>query len=112
MSAWSVYWGVNYIGETDNSEHFGQDTIQDSSLNQVAFDLVAESVVYHTVSASYDFGNGLLVRVGMANLTDEAPPRLTRRQTDSEVDVLGKAAFYSQYDWFGRRAFLNLTMDF
>ena len=90
MDEWSVYWGVNYVGETDNSKHFGQDTISDSAGDQVAYDLVAESVVYHTVSASYDFGNGLLARVGVANLTDQAPPRLTRRQTDREVDVLGK----------------------
>ena len=50
--------------------------------------------------------------MGVANLTDEEPPRVTARSTANEVDVLGKAAFYSQYDWLGRRVFANLTMNF
>jgi len=30
----------------------------------------------------------------------------------NKVDVLGKVAPYSQYDWLGRRFFLSLTMLF
>ena len=32
--------------------------------------------------------------------------------TGSEVSVLGNAAFYSQYDWFGRRYFLDVSKAF
>jgi iron complex outermembrane receptor protein len=78
----------------------------------VNIDLIAESTVYHSLSASYDFDNGVVARLGVANLLDETPPRMTARGTGNEVDVLGKVAFYSQYDWLGRRVFVNLTMNF
>jgi iron complex outermembrane receptor protein len=80
--------------------------------NQVDIDLIAESTVYHSLSASYSFDNGVVARLGVANLLDELPPRMTSLGTGNEVDVLGQVAFYSQYDWLGRRFFLNLTMDF
>lgn len=111
-NAWSFFYGLNYIGETDNFASFGQTTVTDSGGNIVDIDLVAESVVYHSLSGSYEFDNGLVARLGVSNLLDEEPPRLTSRGTSSEVDVLGKAAFYSQYDWLGRRYFANLTMNF
>jgi iron complex outermembrane receptor protein len=109
---WSFFYGLNYIGETDSYERFGQTTVTDSGGNIVDIDLIAESVVYHSLSGSYEFENGLVARVGVANLTDQDPPRLTSRLTGNAVDVLGKAAFYSQYDWLGRRYFANLTMHF
>jgi iron complex outermembrane receptor protein len=110
--AWSFYWGLNYIGETDNTASFGQTTVTDSTVTERDFNLVADSVVYHSLSVSYDFESGLIARLGVANVTDETPPRLTALGTSSEVDVLGKAAFYSQYDWLGRRVFVNVSMGF
>ena len=32
--------------------------------------------------------------------------------TGSEVDVLGGVSFASQYDWYGQRYFLDVTMAF
>jgi iron complex outermembrane receptor protein len=112
MEQWAFFWGMNYIGETDNSAHFGRDTVTNSLGNQVAVKLVAESVLYHSLSASYDFDNGVVARAGMANVTDQKPPRMTSQGTGNEVSILGQSAFYSQYDWLGRRIFLNLTMGF
>lgn len=112
MDQWAFFWGMNYIGETDNSARFGRDTVTNSLGNQVAIDLVADSVLYHSLSASYDFDNGVVMRLGMANVGDKKPPRMTSQGTGNEVNVLGQAAFYSQYDWLGRRIFLNMTMGF
>jgi iron complex outermembrane receptor protein len=109
---WSLFWGINYVGETDNLGSFGRNTVTDSTGTQVGVKLNAESVTYHSLSGSYDFDNGLVARVGIANVADEAPPRMTSLGTSNEVDVLGNAAFYSQYDWLGRRYFVNLTMNF
>ena len=109
---WSIFYGMNYIGETDNFASFGRTTVSDSGGNQVNIDLIAESTIYHSLSASYAFDNGLIARLGVSNLLDEEPPRMTARGTGNEVDVLGNVAFYSQYDWLGRRYFVNLTMDF
>ena len=112
MDQWSFFYGLNYIGETDNFASFGRTTVTSSEGNQVNIDLIGEATVYHSLSASYDFDNGLVARLGVANLLDETPPRLTARSTANEVDVLGNVAFYSQYDWLGRRVFANLTMNF
>jgi len=112
MDAWSFFYGLNYIGETDNFASFGRTTTTDSGGNIVNIDLIADATVYHSLSASYGFDNGLIARVGVSNLLDEQPPRMTSRGTGNEVDVLGQVAFYSQYDWLGRRFFVNLTMNF
>jgi iron complex outermembrane receptor protein len=51
--------------------------------------------------------------IGVSNFTGEDPPQVTTAgDTDAEIDYVGNSVFYSQYDWFGRRAFLNLTWDF
>jgi iron complex outermembrane receptor protein len=117
---WSIAWGVNYIGDTDNTARFRLRTSQtgplttvtDSSGTVVLADLTADSVVYHSLSASYAFDNGLTALLGVANVTDEAPPRMTAEDTSNEVDIVGQSAFYSQYDWLGRRVFLNVKMEF
>ena len=113
---WAFTWGLSYIGETDNTERFrrtnGQTTVEDSTGVERAIKLVADSRVYHSLSASYAFDNGVTLLAGVANATDEAPPRVTARLTSNEVDVVGQSAFYSQYDWLGRRYFVNLKMEF
>jgi iron complex outermembrane receptor protein len=112
MDKWSFYWGMSFIGETDNFASFGRTTVTDSTGVQVDIDLTADSRTYHSLSASREFDNGVVARLGVANLLDEIPPRLTQRGTGNEVDTLGNVAFYSQYDWLGRRYFVNLTMNF
>ncbi len=112
MDRWSFFYGLNYIGETDNTTSFGRTTVTDSVGNQVGIDLKAEAVTYHSLSASYEFDQGIIARLGVANLLDEEPPQLTGQSTAGEVDTLGRVAFYSQYDWLGRRFFLNLTKIF
>ena len=47
----------------------------------VEIDLKAEATMYHSLSASYDFDNGLTARLGVANVLDELPPRLTHQGT-------------------------------
>lgn len=112
VNDWSFFYGMNYIGETDNFASFGRNTVTSVTGEQVNADLIAEAVTYHSLSASYSFDSGLVARVGVANLLDEEPPRMTSLGTGTEVDVLGEVAFYSQYDWLGRRYFVNLTMGF
>jgi iron complex outermembrane receptor protein len=112
VSDWSFFYGMNYIGETDNFASFGRNTVTSVTGEQVNADLIADAVTYHSLSASYNFDSGLVARVGVANLLDEEPPRMTSLGTSTEVDIVGEVAFYSQYDWLGRRYFVNLTMGF
>jgi iron complex outermembrane receptor protein len=112
VNEWSFFYGMNYIGETDNFASFGRTTVTNAEGEQVNIDLVADATTYHSLSAAYNFESGLVARVGVANLLDEEPPRMTSLGTANEVDILGEVAFYSQYDWLGRRFFVNLTMGF
>ena len=76
--------------------------------------MYVDSVIYHNVSLSYDWEDkGLRVMLGVSNLAGEDPPQVTTEGgTDEAISYVGNSVFYSQYDWFGRRVFLNLTMNF
>ena len=119
IDQWSVFWGMQFIGSTDNLASFGRNTVNyvfgsDAATGgtTVEIDLEAEFTMYHTLSASYEFDNGFVARLGVANVLDELPPRLTNQGTGNEVEVLGQVAFYSQYDWLARRYFFNVTKTF
>ncbi len=53
---------------------------------------------------------GLRVLVGVANLTDKEPPRVS--SVGDGISSVGNSVFFSQYDWLGRRVFANLTYSF
>lgn len=111
---WAATWGMRAVGGTSNVEDNGGDTVTlfdtlpDEQL--VRIDIEAEAIVYHNVSVSHDFGNGFSAILGVSNLFDKRPPAASNIGWNGQV--LGGALFYSQYDWEGRRFFLNLTKNF
>lgn len=109
---WSFFWGMNYVGETDNTAAFGRTTVVSFTGEDVLIDLKAEDVLYHSFSVSRDFEGGFVARLGVSNAFDERPPQLTSWATGNEVRTLGGVAFYSQYDWYGRRFFMNVSKEF
>ncbi len=109
---WSFFWGVTYVGETSNYESFGTSTAGWYGDEEVFLDLIGEATMYHSFSVSREFDGGYTARLGVANAFDQEPPRLSAFGTGSEVSVLGGVAFYSQYDWYGRRFFLDVTKAF
>lgn len=105
-----VYYSGRYVGAADDRRFFtdGVTTVFGETVNQV---LSVDSVLYHSLSVSYNFEDlGIRALIGVANLTDEEPPQVSSRGTDFRT--AGNSAFYSQYDWLGRRVFLNVTYDF
>ncbi|WP_405228779.1 TonB-dependent receptor plug domain-containing protein [Lentisalinibacter sediminis] len=110
--AFSFYYGGNYIGTTDSTRDLGSDTVTYFGDSYRAV-LSTDSVIYHNFSASYEWEEqGLTVLLGVANAFDEEPPQLTTQGTSGVIEMVGNSAFYSQYDWFGRRFFLNLKKTF
>lgn len=108
---WSFFWGMNFIGSSSNEEHFGgnEAPLRGDTVRVV---LKTSDVVYHSASVTREFEDwGLTARLGVANVLDEEPPRLTTLNL-GEVTTIGNSAFYSQYDWLGRRFFLNVTKTF
>ncbi|QGX39633.1 TonB-dependent receptor domain-containing protein [Permianibacter aggregans] len=107
---WSFDWIVNYIGpvsdvednEGDTSTYRGQDV-------RIVID--SDAVYYHAFSVGYEFDDsGLSARVGVANVFDEEPPKIS--DYANNLSNVGQSAFYTQYDWLGRRVFMNLSYKF
>jgi outer membrane receptor protein involved in Fe transport len=111
--AWQYFWGMSYIGSASNYDSFGGNmaTYRGEDVRVV---LDTDAVMYHAFSVSRTFeGRGITARAGVANAFDERPPRLTTMSDGlGEVYTEGNSAFYSQYDWLGRRVYLNFTKTF
>ena len=108
----AVYYGGNWIGDTDSTRDHNKTTVTYRN-NEYGAVLSTDDVIYHNLSVSYDFEDqGITALIGVANLTDEEPPRVTTQGTGDTFSTVGSVAFYSQYDWFGRRVFANVTFSF
>ena len=108
----AVYYGLNWIGDTDSTRDHGKTTVTYRN-NEYGAILGTDDVYYHNLSVSYDFGeHGITALIGVSNVTDEDPPRITTQGTADTFETVGSVAFYSQYDWFGRRVFANVTFSF
>lgn len=111
IEKWSFFWGASIIGIADNYESFGgtTSTYRGETVRVV---LDADDVIYHAFSVTREFPDyGLQAILGVANAFDKSPPQLTTLNL-GEVSTEGRSAFYSQYDWLGRRFFLNLSKNF
>ncbi len=107
-----VTYNGRYVGGASADRFFPDDlaTLQGEEVRVVR---TVDSVLYHDLSASYYFEDtGITALLGVANLLDEEPPQLSNIAQGGRLDTVGNSAFYSQYDWRGRRIFLNLTYDF
>src|SRR5712671_6196636 len=102
---WEFYYGLDLIGPVSNEAHYGGNTATYRG-ETVRVVLKADSVIYHAVSVTREFKDaGVKATLGVANLADKKPPQVTTLNL-GELDTQGNSAFYSQYDWVGRRFFL------
>ena len=110
---WTFNWLARYVGSVSNYERYGQGTYRNSTTvrgERVRLKLDADKVIYHTLSATRDFEDlGLTATLGVANVFDKEPPKVS---SVGGVSREGNSAFYSQYDWLGRRVFANLSYQF
>ena len=111
IGPWQYYYGIDYIGPVSNESHYGGNTATYWS-DTVRVVLKSKAVTYHAASVTREFKPARLkATLGVANMFDQKPPRVTTLNL-GELDVEGNATFYSQYDWLGRRIFLNLNKSF
>jgi iron complex outermembrane recepter protein len=112
---WSLFYGLDVIGGTDDRE----DWIQENgdlcrsyvSLGRVCTKLTTGAQLYHSASISREIDDNYRLTVGMANITNHAPPRTTQIGGDGTRSY-GKGLLYSQYDLVGRRVFVNLNVNY
>ena len=107
---WSATWRMRGVGSTSNVEF--NDGITTTTRNGNTYDIVLDipRVVYHNVSVGRELGNGFDVILGVSNAFGKSPPQISRLSGINQI--MGRSAFYTQYDWRGRRFFLNVKKSF
>ena len=100
-------WTTSYYDSTNDYEYYTSETNTTTLRGETVY-LVDETpwTTYHTVSGAFSFEDFDFI-VGVANVFDEEPPRLS-----SSGFELGNAALYSQYDFIGRRVFAQVEYNF
>jgi outer membrane receptor protein involved in Fe transport len=112
LQTWSFFWGARFVGKVENYEDFGGDTTTYRG-ETVRVVLDSDVVTYHDFSVTKEFDNGIRAVLGLRNAFDEEPPQITTLRLGTvNTEGTNPAANYSQYDWFGRSFYANLTWDF
>ncbi len=113
---WNLFYGLDVIGATDNSDYYIE---RQGSLcrnfstydTPVCAQLRASAKFYHSFAVTRDIGENYRVTVGMSNITNTKQPRMTDL-SGTGVNMLGQGVLNSQYDIRGRRAFVNLNVQY
>ena len=71
------------------------------------------AVAYHSISVTRRIQDRFEFTLGMANVLDRKPPRVTSSSAFGESTLLGQTpVFGSQYDLQGRRVFMQVRGRF
>jgi iron complex outermembrane receptor protein len=119
-----AFYGVNVIGGTSDVDDFLEangdpclDSFNTESTPPTPIygtycpDLTAPTVFYHNASLTYAFMERFELTVGVSNIFDRRPPRVSVFN-GAEITMIGPVIAASQYPFVGRRAFVNLSADF
>lgn len=114
MDDWTYNWKVNYVGKACNFREDGGNTV---SYRGTVYNVIntVDSYHTHTFSTAYNFSDSLNLIIGVANAFDEEPPYLSYQPNSlaqSDLTGGGNAAYFSQYNFIGRRYFANATYNF
>ncbi|MBS0295766.1 MAG: TonB-dependent receptor [Proteobacteria bacterium] len=105
---WTAFWSVDWIGRASALSFAGSDT---NSAGTQLYKIRTEPTAYHSLSLRRDFKTWSLL-VGVRNIFDERPPSLTTINVGGQYNTIGTSVLASQYDYIGRRAFMNITKRF
>jgi iron complex outermembrane receptor protein len=112
----SIFYGVNVVGGTSNVSDFlrdngGQLCIVSVTRGTYCPLLTAPAVFYHNVSITQDVGDKFSITLGLSNIFDTTPPRVSVLN-GGEINMLGPVVAASQYSFVGRKAFINVSAKF
>ncbi|GAA5061697.1 TonB-dependent receptor [Erythrobacter westpacificensis] len=127
---WSLFYGLDVVGSASDVADFTESELgieeadqtqadQDTALcgtfttypDEICFDLDVPATFYHSASLTYEFSDRFTLTAGMSNIFDTRPPRTSNVGGDG-INQLGDGVLYSQYDLFGRRAFVNINVRY
>lgn len=130
-SGFSLFYGINVIGAASSRELFdrgrptangclnsfnGQGTADTSDdlpiYGRYCPDLDVPATFYHNISITQEIADGrFTITAGVSNLFDTRPPRVSVLNGNT-IPTLGPVAAVSQYDFVGRRGFVNVSTKF
>lgn len=114
-AGWTLFYGLDVTGAASNMDDLlraqGGDPCRTSSFRpggRFCPDVSVPATFYHSLSLSRDVAERFRITLGVANLFDTPPPRVSTVVT-ATPPVIGQApAFGTQYDYLGRRFFLSV----
>jgi iron complex outermembrane receptor protein len=110
-----LFYGLDVIGSTNNEADFiddnGSTCLNSATFGRYCVDVKTPTVFYHSASLSVDIMEKFRATLGVSNLFDRKPPRVSGLAS-GEVSLIGRSAFASQYDYVGRRVFVNIGAKF
>jgi iron complex outermembrane receptor protein len=133
---WTAVYGLDVIGSADNIEDyinaqagalnrpgtlcrtssfypgpFTPEEVAGGARVPICPDVSVPAVAYHSFSLTREFGSRFQATIGMANIFDKKPPRVSLQF--SPISTIGQVpVFASQYDYLGRRVFANVRARF
>lgn len=114
-SGWSAFYGIDLIGKSTSRERFNELNLSSAASGCITNDLrgtycpklTTPAVLYHAASVTKEI-EGFDLTLGVSNLFNTRPPRISVLNGGS-ISTLGQAPAVSQYDWLGRRFFVNVS---
>jgi iron complex outermembrane receptor protein len=112
----SFFYGIDFVGKSSNAEQFIRDngglcnTNPDTQriFGDYCYIVNTEAKFYHSASVTQRITDRFEMTLGMANIFNTKPPRISV----PAVQNIGQAPAVSQYDWLGRRMFVNVKARF
>jgi iron complex outermembrane recepter protein len=116
-AGWSLFWGVDVIGGASNEDDFrdahGGDICVDSVIRgHYCVDVKTPATFYHAVSVSKEVKDNYEFTLGVSNLLNTKPPRVSTIGGIGIPALIGPVVGTSQYDFLGRRLFVNVSKKF
>jgi iron complex outermembrane receptor protein len=117
---WTFFWGTEIFGSSSNERLFkdrhGGSLCNDENPSDIwgvyCVRLKVPATFYHAASVTKDFGLGIEATLGMRNIFNTRPPRVSTIGGGGLPSLIGPVVGTSQYDFLGRRIFLNVTKKF
>src|SRR5206468_11516318 len=126
---WSLFWGAQVFSGASNNKEFkannGGSLCLDSFNTDIAgdpttiplyghfcVDVSVPAAWYHNASITKEIGNKFEMTVGMSNIFDKRPPQVSLIGGTGIPGTIGPVLATSQYDFLGRRLFVNVIRKF
>jgi iron complex outermembrane receptor protein len=121
---WSMFWGTQIFSGANNNKEWRANNggslcadfnnIRDPNVpryGHVCVDVSVPTAWYHNASVTKEIGKNFEMTLGMRNVFDKRPPKVSLLGAGSPA-VIGPVVATSQYDFLGRRVFINVSRKF